>query len=489
MENNNSILSNLFWKFAERITAQIVTVIVSIILARLLEPSHYGVIAIVNIFIAIANVFVTDGLASALIQKKNADKIDYSSVLYFNLFLSVALYIGLFFLAPVITSFYGDGYDILTPVLRILGFRLMLSAINSVQQAYVAKHMIFRKFFLATLSGTVISAVVGIIMAYNGFGVWALVAQYLTNTTVDTVVLGLSLKKKNLCYFSWKRIKVFLGFGIKILGANLLITGYQELRSLMIGKIYTSSDLAFYDQGKRFPNLIVTNINVSIDAVLFPKMASEQDNLQKIKLMTRKSIKFSAFLMCPLMLGLAVVANSFVTLILTEKWIPCVPLLQLFCIIYLFQPIHTANMQAIKAIGRGDIYAKLEIIKKSIEFIVLIFTVNISIEAIVIGMAVLTTLFTFVNAYPNIKLINYSFVEQMGDICPAIGRAMVMVFVVIGISKVNIPMVLMLMIQVIGGMLTYLMVCCITKCPELCYIFDLTKRYFIDLWRKNNSDN
>lgn len=467
--SGNSLLSNLMWKFAERITAQIVTLIVSIVLARLLDPSHYGIIAIVNIFITLANVFVTDGLGSALVQKKEPDEMDYSSVLYFNIFISVLLYFFLFFIAPVISEFYGNGYEILTPVLRVLSLRLMLSAVNSVQQAYVAKHMIFKKFFLATLLGTIVSAFVGIYMAYKGCGVWALVAQYLTNTIVDTIVLGVSLKVRPVFSFSWTRVKKLLGFGTRILGTNLLITGYQELRALIIGKLYTSADLAFYDQGKKFPNLVVANINVSIDAVLFPKMANEQDDLTKVREMTRKSIRFSAFLMCPLMMGLAVVAEPFVEIILTEKWLPCVPLLQMFCIIYLFQPIHTANMQAIKAIGRGDVYIKLELIKKAIELVVLLFTMSISIKAIVIGMASLTTAFTFVNAYPNIRLIDYPFIEQMKDICPAIGRGLIMAIAVWSIGKIDMPMFALLMTQVVAGFGIYLSICLATHCPELFY--------------------
>ena len=230
----NKVIANMAWKFAERITAQFVTAIVSIILARILSPTHYGLVAIVEIFITFANVFVSDGFGSALIQKKDADSLDFCSVLYFNISFSVLLYIMLYLIAPFISRFYGAGYEEITPVLRVLGLRLILSAINSVQQAYVSKHMIFRKFFWATLLGTVCSAVVGITMAYKGYGVWALVFQYLTNTTVDTFVLNRSLKLKPKLMFSFVRLKGMLKYGSGILLAKLLITGYQELRALML---------------------------------------------------------------------------------------------------------------------------------------------------------------------------------------------------------------------------------------------------------------
>lgn len=475
MSKDDGLLSNLSWKFGEGITAQLVTFVVSIILARILEPSHYGIIAIVTIFITLANVLVNDGFGSALIQKKDADDLDFASVLYFNIVLSILLYAILFLCAPFIASFFGEGYEILIPVLRVLGLRIIISGINSVQQAYVARNMIFRKFFWATLSGTVLSAIVGIWMAYSGYGVWALVAQYMTNTIVNTIVLGISLHIKPKLAFSMERIIGMLGFGSRILGASLLITGYMELRALIIGKLYSPADLAFYDRGRQFPNLIVANINTSIGAVLFPKMSKEQDNKVAIKNTTRNSIRFSAYIMCPMMLGLAVVAKPLVSLLLTDKWLPCVSLLQLFCIIYLFQPIHTANMQAIKAIGRSDTYLKLEILKKSIELVTLVIVMWISVEAIVINMAVLATAFTFVNAFPNSKYLDYNFKEQMFDILPSIGTAGIMAVLVFFMQYIPLPTMPLLILQILCGLVLYLLLSIVTNNREFLLIKALIK--------------
>lgn len=471
----NKVIANMAWKFAERITAQFVTAIVSIILARILSPTHYGLVAIVEIFITFANVFVSDGFGSALIQKKDADSLDFCSVLYFNISFSVLLYILLYLIAPSISRFYGVGYEEITPVLRVLGLRLILSAINSVQQAYVSKHMIFRKFFWATLLGTVCSAVVGITMAYKGYGVWALVFQYLTNTTVDTFVLNRSLKLKPKLMFSFVRLKGMLKYGSGILLAKLLITGYQELRALIIGKMYSSSELAYYEKGRQFPKLIVTNIDSSLGAVLFPKMSIEQSNLPRIKETTRNSIRFSSFVMCPLMLGLAAISDSFVKLILTEKWIACVPFMRMFCVIFLFQPIHTANMQAIKAIGRSDIYLRLELLKKGIELLTLILAAQISVEAIVINMAILTTLFTFINSFPNRKLLNYSFKEQMQDILPNIITSGIMFLLVFFLGKINVNYIIKMVLQILAGGIFYFFAAYITKNNELKYLVKLLK--------------
>lgn len=473
MSKENGLIGNLAWKFAERISAQLISTVVSIILARLLDPEHYGVISIVLIFITLANVFVSDGLGSALIQKKGATAKDFFSVLYFNIGLSCLLYLILFVCAPLISKFYGSGYEILTPVLRVLGLRIILTAVNSVQQAYVSRKMIFRKFFISTLGGTIGSAIVGISMAYAGYGVWALVAQYLTNTFVSTLTLFFVLKKKPQFVFSISSIKELFPYGIRILGTGLLITGYQELRALIIGKVYSSSDLAYYDKGRQFPNLIVTNINSSIGAVLFPKMSQEQDDKAKIKATTRNSIRFSAYVMCPMMLGLAAVAEAFVQLILTEKWMPCVPLLQLFCIIYLFQPIHTANMQAIKAIGRSDVYLKLEIVKKVIELIVLLLVMRISVNAIVVGMAVCTTLFVFVNAFPNKKLLNYSIKEQLLDLAPSVGMSLLMFVCVYTMNFVSMNGWIKMILQCFVGVVIYVVLSIITKNTEFKRIKDM----------------
>lgn len=468
--SKNNLLQNFSWKFAERIAAQLITLVVSLLLGRLLDPSDYGVVSIVTVMITLVNVLVSDGFGSALIQKKDADALDFFSVLYFNIGFSVILYVILFLSAPLIAAFYGAGYEELTAVIRVLGLRVILAGINSVQQAYVSRKMIFKNFFWATFIGTVISAVVGISMALSGFGVWALVAQYLTNTTVGTLCLTILIKKRPQAIFSVERLKVLLQYGSKVLVANLLITGYQEVRALIIGKMYSTADLAFYDRGKQFPNLVVTNVNTSISAVLFPKIANEQDDIARVQNTTRMAIRFSAYIMSPLMLGLAVVAEPLIRLVLTEKWIPCVPLLQMFCIVYLFQPIHTANTQAIKAVGRSDIYLKLELIKKSVELIVLLCVMWINVDAIVASMAVLTTLFTFVNAYPNKKILNYSFAQQMKDILPAIGMSAVMAIAIYPLSVLQVHDVVLLLIQVCSGAVIYILLSVLTKNKEFAYL-------------------
>lgn len=468
-----STLKNLGWKFMERMSAQLVQLIVLIALARILSPSDFGTVAMVTIFIIFANVLIEGGFSSALIQKKDADDVDFSTVFYFSLVFSILLYAILYFSAPSISAFYGVGYQILTPVLRVLGLQVIIFAVNSVQQAYVQRQMMFKNFFWATLVGTITSAFIGLFMAYSGYGIWSIVGQQLTASVINTLTLYYVTRKLPILAFSLEKLKSLFNYGVKLLGASLLVTGFQELRTLIIGKLYTAQDLAFFDRGKQFPSLIVTNINSSIGAVLFPKMAKEQDSIEQIKNTSRISIRFSSYIMCPIMCGLASVSEPFVRIVLTEKWIDCVPLMQWFCIVYFFMPIHTANMQALKAIGRSDTYFKLELVKKIIELVSLFVVVWISIDAIVINMAILTTLFTAVNAYPNYNLIKYSYKEQIADILPATTMSMIMLIVILTFNHfVVLKDWTILFVDIIIGLVLYFGLSVLMNNQEFKYIIN-----------------
>lgn len=482
-DKKSGVAEGFAWVFLERISAQLVSTVVSIILARILLPSDYGLIAIVNIFIVFADVFLSYGFNNALIQKKDADELDYSSVLYFNIFLTVILYLILFFCAPWLSEFYGDGYELLTPVLRVLGLRLIINGINSVQQAYVSKKMIFRLFFFSTMGGTVISAIIGIAMALGGFGVWALVAQTLSSIFVNTIILTILLQWKPLLKFSYSRLKSLWRYGSFMLVSGILMRAFEEIRALIIGKKYSLDEFAFYEKGKQFPALIVNNINTAIGTVLFPKLSNEQDSIVKLKQTTRSSIKFSSFVMCPLLLGFLVIAENFVIVVLTAKWLPAAKLLQCFCLFYLFQPMHTANIQAIKALGRSDIFLKLEIFKKSIEIITLIITISISVNAVVYGMAILSFLFVFVNAYPNIKLLNYNIKEQCEDMFIPLINAAIMAAAIWIIDFLPMPDLWQMIIQIIAGAVIYILLNIIEKNEQFEYLWSLAKSKFIIIRR------
>lgn len=468
-----NVMKNFLWRFAERSGAQIVTFIVSIILARLLSPKDYGTIALVTVFLAIMQVFVDSGLGSALIQKKNADDLDFSSVFIFNFIVCIILYIFMFFVAPIIAEFYDDKN--LVAIIRVISITILISGVKGIQQAYVSRNMLFKKFFFSTIGGTLFSAFLGIFMAYKGFGVWAIVAQQLSNTAIDTLILWITVEWRPKFIFSWKRLKSLLSFGWKLLISALLDTTYNNLRNLIIGKLYSPADLAFYNQGDKFPKVIVTNINASIDSVLLPTMSREQDNKEKVKSMTRRAIKTSTYLMAPMMMGLAFCSDNIVRLVLTEKWIECVPYLRIFCITYMFWPLHTANLNAINALGRSDWFLRLEIIKKIMGLSVLLLTMWHGVMVMAYSLLLTSVLSQIINSWPNKKLINYSYIEQLQDILPSILSS---VFMGICVSLVNIfklPLLIKLIIQIILGVLIYISISEILKLESYKYIKNIAK--------------
>lgn len=473
MYSSNRTLVNFIWRFAERCGAQLVTFIVSIVLARILSPSDYGTIALVTVFTTILQVFIDSGLSTALIQKKDADDLDFSSVFYFNFIVCLILYIIMFVSAPCIADFYKDSN--LITIIRVISLTLIISGVKGVQQSYVSRNMLFKRFFFSTLGGTIFSAVLGIIMAYAGFGVWAIVFQQLSNNAIDTLILWITVKWRPIKKISWIRLKHLLSFGWKMLASSLLDTVYNNLRNMIIGKLYTSADLAFYNQGDKFPKLIVTNINTSIDSVLLPTMSNEQDNHVRVKDMTRRAIKISTYIMAPLMIGLAFCARPIVQLVLTDKWLPCVPYLQIFCVSYLFWPIHTANLNAIKAMGRSDLFLKIEIIKKFIGMILLIITMNISVMAMAYSLLISGLISQIINSWPNRYLLKYSYIDQIKDILPNIVMALIMGGFVYFISYLNLPILVSLVVQILSGGIIYLILSILTKNDSFIYLINILK--------------
>jgi O-antigen/teichoic acid export membrane protein len=481
--SRQNVFSNMIWRFLERTGAQIVGFIVAIILARILSPEDYGTIALISVFITIMNVFVDSGLGSALVQKKDADNIDFSTVFYTNLFFCLLLYGVMFIVSPFIARFYNNLE--LTSVIRVLSITILISGIKNIQHAYVSKTLQFRKFFFATLGGTIIAAIVGIWMAYNGFSVWALVAQQLTNLSIDTIILWITVKWRPDLVFSLQRLKKLFSFGWKLLLSALIDTVYSNLRQLIIGKKYSAEDLAFYNKAELFPRTIVGNINSAIDSVLLPAMAIEQDDRERLKKITRRAIKTSTYCIAPLMMGLAACSPAMVSVILTDKWLPCVPYLVIFCITYMFWPIHTANLNAIKAIGRSDLFLKLEIAKKLVGLIVLLSTMWFGVMVMAYSMLFTSVCSQIINAWPNKKLLNYGYLEQLKDILPGIALAVVMGVLVYLFNFLPVAEWIKLVIQIPVGMVIFILGSILFKFESFIYIKDSIKE---KLTQRRHSD-
>ena len=459
--------SGLVYSFAERMGAQLVSFLVSIVLARILMPDEYGCVAIVTVLIAICDIFVTQGLGTALIQKKDADDIDFSTVFYANIVFSIVLYFILFVSAPFIAGFYN--YPILDSVIRVMGIKIILSSVNSIQNAFISKRMMFKKFFYATLIGTIISAFVGIGMAYNGFGVWALVGQYLTNSAIDTVMLVILVRWIPQKAFSWVAFKSLFSYGWKILAAGVIDEIYKELRTLTIGKVYSTNDLAYFNKGSSFPNLLMSNVNTAINTVMFPVMANAE--CEQIKGIMKRTLKTSTFLVFPMMVGLSLVSKNLVRFLLTEKWLECVPYLQVYCAVYAMYPIITLNKDFIKAIGRSGTYLRMEILKKLIFVIILISFVQYGTIWVAYSMFVSIFIETIINAYPTGKYIHYSWLEQLKDVFPALVNSFIMGGIVYVVGMIGLNSGVELILQVIVGSMTYLAICLFTKSPQLKYMY------------------
>jgi len=459
----NTIVKSFVWKLLERFGVSTVQFVLQIILARLLSPEHYGVLSIMIIFTTLANVFIQQGFNTALIQNKDVTEEDYSSVLWVSLGIAAILYGVIFFASPLIGLFYNMP-DIVRPM-RVLALMLFPGALNSVQLAKVSREMDFRKVFFSNIGGVVVSGVVGIIIAYMGGGLWALVAQTLLNVVVVCLVMQFTVHLKIKFLINWKRVKTLFAYGWKLLVSSLLDTLYQDLRGLVIGKKYDSGTLGYYNRGKQFPQFVINAINGAVQSVMLPAMSAEQDNRTKVKNMMRTSINMSAYVIFPMMAGLAAVAEPLVTLLLTEKWLPCVPYMQVYCITFAFYPVHSCNLQAINAMGRSDLFLKLEIIKKSYGIIALVIAVLFFDSPISIAMTGLITTWIswFVNAWPNKKLLGYSIKEQMVDLVPSMLMSAAMAGCVLMIGKIEIHVFLKLVVQVTVGIATYFLMSVIVK--------------------------
>ena len=473
------VISGLFWTIGERIIVKFVGFVISVILARLLLPEDYGVVALVLVFIAIIDIIAESGFGGALIQKKDADAIDFSSVFFFSIVFSIILYMFLFFSSEYIAVFFN--LPILVPIIKVMGIKVLFSGINTVQNAFAAKNMLFKNFFFSTLAGTLVSAIIAVPMAYQGYGAWALVAQNLSNTIINTIFLWFTLRWRPCFAFSLTRMISLFSFGAKLLVASVIHTTYSELRNVLIGKLYTITDLGFYSRGRSFPMILLDGINIPISRVLFPAISKKQDDSAVVKSMTKRSIKVSAYIVLPLMAGLAAIAEPLVQLLLTDKWLPCVPYLQIACFTFAFIPMQTANMQSINSLGRSDIYLILEIIKKSIGLVILLSVMKLGVLAIAASGLVTSILFSIINAFPNKKIINYGYWEQVKDIAPYLILSLCMCIIVYCINFIQIYLMVKILVQIIVGVVFYIGTSLLFNMDSLRYILNTIKSF------KNNT--
>ncbi len=486
-ELKNKTISGFIYKFAERAGAQGINFLISIILARILLPEEYGIVALVTVFITICDVFVTYGFGNSLIVDKDSDQTDFSTCFFFGIFLSLVIYGLIFVSAPALAKFYNN--ELLTPVIRVMGIRILLASVNSVQHAYVSKHMMFRKFFYATLIGTIISGVVAAIMAKNGFGVWALVEQYLGNVFLDTICLWIIVGWRPSLAFSFPRLKKIYAYGWKILVTGLIDTGYTQLRSLVIGKKYSSADLAYYNKGMMFPIFTNQMIEPTVNSVLFPALSHSNDSRAQMKEITRKVVRIATYLLAPVMVGLAVVAEPMIRVILTDKWLPSVVFLRVGCIAYFVRPLMYIGDCVIKASGRSDLLLRLDALSKIIGITLLIVSIPYGVIWIALSLSLTAVISTLIIMSASKSLIDYSMWEQFLDTLPNFSMAIAMGGLVWLISLLHWSPLGSLVAEIFAGVVLYVGMSYLFKVDSFFFLLREVRHYLNIIMKKHAKDD
>lgn len=454
-EFKKQVVKGTVWALLERFSNQIIVFVVSMVLARMLTPTDYGTVALLSLFIVVASVLVDSGLGLSLIQKKDATELDFNSVFYFSLFLSSLLYLILFFSAPYIAEFYK--VELLVPILRIEALTLFFSSINTIQNAEIARNLLFNLSFKVSLVASIVSAVVGIGLAYLGYGVWALVWSQVLSGFVSTISKWFIVKWRPKLLFSFSALKPLYEFGWKMLLVNLLDVVYRNFYGLLIGKFYTKDELAFVNKGQNQPNLVMNSIEGTLARVALPTLSKIQDDKERMVATMRKMIVVSSFFVFPLMTILACTAYGQIRLMYGDQWLPCVPYVQLACFQMALYPFHNMNLQAIAALGRTDLSLKLEMIKKAFSFTVIFISIQYSVWMLMMSLAFIVGPFSvLVNSWPNKKLFGYSIIQQLHDVLPSLGVCCIIGSVMTFVSFWDMDYIIIFFTQVLLGVSLYI---------------------------------
>ena len=479
----NKVLGGLIWSFAEKMGSQGISFIVSIVLARLLMPEQYGLIAMLTIIMTISNCLINCGLAVSLVQKKDANDLDFNTTLYCSTFFGIILYLLMYTSAPLVASFFNQPQLVI--LTRVYTLSFLWSGYSSVLNAYISRNLLFKKMFVRTVIANITSGIVGISLAYNDFGVWALVAQSFTASIVGLIALQISIDWRPRLQFAWARAKGLLSFGLNVAGADLIGTFFNELRSLLIGKFYKPADLALYNKGCNLPQLISSNIEGALSAVLFPVMSQTGDERGRVKVLLSKSMKTTSYTMFFFLTTLIVVSEPLVRLLFTEKWIGCVPYMQLMCLDKMFSIISNANLQALKAIGEGKALLKLEIYKKPVFLTMALIGAHIGVLALAVTLPLYSIYAAIVNMQPNKKFLSYSIKEQVLDIMPALILSALMGLLLYPINSFQINDLCKILIISVSCAVVYFGVSYIAKLESFFYVTSVFQDALANVKRKN----
>lgn len=472
----NKVLGAAIWAYGDKIAAQLLSTVISVILARIIAPEAYGVVAVAMIFINFLDVFVDPGLNSSLVRKKNPDNTDFSTMFFFNILVGLLIYFILYISAPLIEKFWNVAG--LAEIVRVMALKIPLVSVFSIQRVFVQKKLLYKKFFLVSTVGTLTSAVAAIAMVYCGFGVWALAFNTVIKSFCDMLLSFVFIPWKPQFCFSGKALREHFGFGKNMLMSKIVDVAYVELSGIAMGKKYSATDLAHYNKGRKFPQMVVTTINSAVGEVLFSTLSDIQDDADRLKKVLRKSVKVSNYVLFPMMVGFLACSESFIGMLLTEKWLPCVPYLRIMCLYYLCLPTSNAIYQGIKALGNSRTIFAIESIKKGIGLAFIILTLILFGDPISIAYSILLTMIisTVIDLLVARKQLNYSFAEFLADIGKTALMCLIMFALVFSVEALGLGYLLTLALQIVLGVVLYVVLSKLLKVEEFSFLLTLLKK-------------
>lgn len=479
MANSNlkhKVFMGTFWTLLEQLGAKCAALVVEIVLARILLPEEYGIVAIAAVFVTIVNTITCDGLSLALVQKEHADNVDFSTGFFLNLCISIVMYIAVFFAAPLIGEFYNSPE--LAGVLRVLGLFVPVSSINSVQRAYATREMLFKRFFVSSTVGYVLSGAISIALAYCGFGVWALVAQTILAALFDTAILWFTVRWRPSLVFSLDRLRGLWSFGWKVLLSNLLYQVCIQLRAAVIGKKYTSSDLAFFNRGELIPALVSCTADKAMQTALFPAMSKVQSDISEVRGMLSRFVKVGCYVIFPSMVALAVVAVPLVEVVFTEKWLPCVPFIWAFCACYALQTLQSASLLALRAIGRSGTTLVQDCIKRLIDLLLLAISIPFGPVVIACSCLVSAVIAVIVNTVPCKRVFSYGLLSQLRDVAPIVLMSAVSGLAAASVSLLSLSATMCIIAQIIVIVGIYFSLSAVTKNDSFGFVVSIVRGMF-----------
>lgn len=473
--NKATIIKSLIYKSLERFSVKGLGFVISILLARLLSPEVFGQIALITVVINLSLAIIEGGLGTALVQNKDVDEGDYSTVFYICMAMSVLITAVVFAGAPLVAGYYKSP-ALLLP-LRVYIFSVFFSSYASILTARMQREMRFKQILYCSLTATCVSGLLALALAFAGAGIWTLVVYYFSHTVVNCFVMFTAVRWRPRLHFSVDRARVLYGFGWKMLVSSLLCSLYYDLRSLIIGKRFSTEALGYYDRGNQIPFVISSAIDSSVQSVMFPVIAKAQENQSEAAALLRRSLTLSALLVLPAMMGLAAISDTFIRLLLTEKWLPSVAIMEALCVGHAASAMTAPNLVAIKAMGRSDIYMKLEFVRRVAMLLVLLITVFAfdSIMAMAYSFTLSCWLDVLLCSLPNGRLLGYGLKKQLKDVWKTIAAAAVMAVAVWAMGLLAMPLAIKLLVQLLVGVIVYIMLCWVLKADGFLYALNMIK--------------